>query len=204
MPRRAQLVAGGIAAVVVAVVVVLLVAGGGGGDDEPEPRSPVDLRTAVRKAGCTFKEFPDEGQRHLPSRDSTYDGYRTNPPTSGPHRPPPAAADGVYLPGRSPDEEDWVHTLEHGRVIFMYAPREAGRRDQVEALMDEPVGDEPAGFKTVVMENNTGMPFAVAAVSWRRYVGCPRLDAASLDALRAFRLRFVGDAPEGDFPWPAQ
>ncbi len=69
--------------------------------------------------------------------------------------------------------------------------------------MNEPFDDQPEGFKTNVMENNTNMPFAVAAVSWRRYVGCREFTDQSFDALRAFREDFVGDAPEGDFPWPA-
>ena len=211
--RRLLIVVGGlVAAVIVAAVVVLALGGddGGGGGDEPPastvalpPKKTDDLQAAVRTAGCTFKEFPDEGNEHLPNMTATFDGYKTNPPTSGTHRPPPAASDGVYEPGQSPDKEDWVHTLEHGRIIFMYAPGTPARRiGQLEALMNEPVKKEEGGFKTVLMENNTDMPFAVAAVGWTRYVGCKEFTDASFDALRAFRAEFVEDAPEGDFPWP--
>ena len=213
--RRLKLAAGLVVALLVAGGVMLALVSGGGDDDGTSPKTGTtpavavpptqtdDLGSAVKTAGCTFKEFPDEGNTHLPDMEATFDEYGTNPPTSGTHRPPPAASDGVYEPGQSPDKEDWVHTLEHGRIIFMYAPGTPARRvAQLEALMNEAVKEEEGGFKTVLMENNTEMPFAVAAVGWRRYVACKELTDASFDALRAFREEFVEDAPEGDFPWP--
>jgi hypothetical protein len=208
--RRLQIVLGGLAALLLAGGVAFAVLSGG--DDAP-PDTPDDavlpakktddLRAAAKTAGCTVKEFPDEGNEHI-RKDDTFDGYKTNPPTSGTHRDPPAAPDGVYEPGSSPDKEDWVHTLEHGRVIFMYAPSTPQRRiEQLEALMNEPFDGQPGGYKTVVMENNTKMPFAVAAVSWTRYVACREFTDDAFDALRAFRSEFHSQAPEGDFPWPA-
>jgi hypothetical protein len=204
--RRLAIALGGVLVTAVAVVAALAIAAGGDGEAPPPPNGTTDVAAAARAAGCTFREFPDEGNRHLRGPNATFDGYRTNPPTSGPHREPPAPADGIYAPGRSPDPEAWVHSLEHGRVILMYAPgTPERRRRQVEALMEEPFGGHPAGYKTIVMENDTGMPFAVAAVSWRRYVGCRRVTDRSFGALRAFRAAFVEspEAPERDFPWPA-
>lgn len=198
--RRLALVLGGLLVLAVAAVAVVALAGGDG--EETDPPVPT-LEDAAKAARCTFREFPDEGNRHLPNRSATFDDYRTNPPTSGTHRPPPAAPDGVYPAGRSPDKEDWVHALEHGRVIFMYAPgTPAG---DLEALIDEPFDGRPGAYKTLVMENNTDMPFAVAAVAWTRFVGCKRFSRRAVDALRAFRSEFVEDeaAPEADFPWPA-
>ncbi|HEV2813274.1 MAG TPA: DUF3105 domain-containing protein [Solirubrobacteraceae bacterium] len=211
--RRLQLVGGAVAVLAVAGILAAVLLGGGGEEDDPQPPPPADvslppkqtddLEAAAKAAGCTFKEFPDEGNAHLPSATATFDEYKTNPPTSGTHRPPPAASDGIYEPGASPDKEDWVHTLEHGRVIFMYAPgTPEERRQQLEVLMNEEVKGEAGGFKTVIMENNTDMPFAVAAVSWSRYVACKEFTDGAFDALRAFRAEFVEDAPEGDFPWP--
>jgi hypothetical protein len=168
------------------------------------PKQTSDLETAAQKAAARSKEAVDEGTKHLPDKEATFDGYKTNPPTSGTHRPPPAAPDGFYEPGSSPAKEDWVHTLEHGRVIFQYAPGTPQQRiDQLEALMNEEFGGQPGGFKTAVMENNTSMPFAVAAVSWSRFAGCEEFTDATFDVLRAFREKYVGMAPEGDFPWPA-
>ena len=217
--RRRRLIGFGAAGVLAlaaigAIVAVLVLGGdddkqpgGGGGANVALPEKKTDdLKAAAEAAGCTYKEFPDEGNSHLGSPTATFDEYKTNPPTSGTHRPPPAAPDGVYEPGNSPDKEDWVHTLEHGRVIFMYKPgTDKRRRDQLETLMNEPVGDEPSAFKTVLMENNTKMPFDVAAVSWTRYLGCEEFNDRVFDALRAFREKSIQDnvAPEGDFPWPA-
>ena len=46
------------------------------------------------------------------------------------------------------------------------------------------------------MQNNTKMPFEVAAVAWRHYVGCPKFTDKSIAALRAFREVYVDTAPE--------
>ena len=89
-----------------------------------------------------------------------------------------------------------MHSLEHGRVLFQYRPGTAAARvRQLETLVNEPVkGSE--GYHTVLMENNTEMPYEVAAVSWTRTLGCRRFTDRSWDALRAFRERFVDQAPE--------
>jgi len=46
------------------------------------------------------------------------------------------------------------------------------------------------------MQNNSEMPFEVAAVAWRNYVGCPKFNDKSIAALRAFRDVYVDTAPE--------
>ena len=220
--RRRRLIGFGAAGVlavaaIAAIVAVIALGGGGGGDGDQQPgagsganvplpaKRTDDLQAAVKAAGCTYKEAPEEAGGHLDSPEATFDDHKTNPPTSGTHSPS-SAPDGVYEPGNSPTKENWLHTMEHGRVIFMYKPgTEKRRRDQLETLMNEPVGDEPSAFKTVLMENNTKMPFAAAAVSWTRYVGCPEFNDRTFDALRAFRIKAIEDdvAPEGEFPWPA-
>ncbi len=212
--KRLGIVLGGLLAVAVAAIVVFAVLSGG--DDETGPtrggdgdvavpaRKTTDLEEAVKAAGCTLTTHEDEGNTHLGTNEDTFDDYKTNPPTSGTHRPV-AAADGVYEPGRSADPENWVHTLEHGRVIFMYKPgTPANRRGQLETLMNEEFNGQPEGYKTVVMENNTEMTAAVAAVAWRRSMTCPQFNEQVFDALRAFRSENVDSelAPEPDFPWP--
>lgn len=214
--KRLGLALGGVLAVAVAAVIAFAVLrddGGGGGDpQEPTTGAAVpkqrtsDLDDAVKAARCRFQTLADEGNEHLPSVEETFDGYKTNPPTSGKHRPMPAAApDGVYPPGGSPDKENWVHTLEHGRVIFMYKPgTPKQRQDQLETLMNEDVDGKGEAYKTLLMENNTDMPYAVAAVSWRRWVVCEQFTDGVFDALRAFRRENVDSelAPEPEFPWP--
>lgn len=216
--KRLGLALGGLlAAAAIAAILAFGVLGGddgGGGGDPGEPTSGAalpkertsDLEEAVEAARCRFQTLPDEGNEHLASVEETFDDYKTNPPTSGKHRPMPAAApDGVYPPGGSPDKENWVHTLEHGRVIFMYKPgTPKQRRDQLETLMNEDVDGKGAAYKTVLMENNTDMPYAVAAVAWRRWVVCEQFTDGVFDALRAFRKENVDSelAPEPEFPYP--
>ena len=203
--RLAQIVGGAIVALAVLVGVVVAATTGGGGDDGPSKRAdsgaPIpaqregDLEKAVAAAGCTLRAFADEGQEHT-TNPLTAEDYRTNPPTSGQHNPMPAD-DGIYDPGNAPAIENWVHTLEHGRIILMYKPGTPRRRiQQLETLFGEPVAGGPESYHMVLMENNSNMPFAVAAVAWRNYVGCREFNDRVFDAVRAFRDRYVDKAPE--------
>jgi hypothetical protein len=113
--KRAIQIAGGVVGIaVIAVVVVLLVSGGGSSESEADVGK---LTADARAAGCTFRQFKVEGREHTTGKVK----YKTNPPTSGPHNPVPAQ-DGIYAAGNEPNKENWVHSLEHGRIEFQYAP----------------------------------------------------------------------------------
>ncbi len=191
--RLVQIIGGVVVGAVVVVGVVLAIAGGGKDGD----RDPTDLKASAKAAGCTAGTFADEGAEHV-TRKLTIADYKTNPPTSGPHVPPgQQAADGVYAPGNEPEIGNWVHTLEHGRILFMYKPgTPAGRITQLQNLFNEDVLGSGNGYHSVLMQNNSKMPFAVAAVAWRNYVGCPEFTDKSIAALRAFREVYVDTAPE--------
>jgi hypothetical protein len=206
--RRLQLVAGGVLGVVAIAAVIAAVAssGGGGGDKSNAAakdygkvalpkRQTTDFNAAVKAAGCFYKNYPSEGRTHLPSDTSVNNTYKTNPPTSGNHRPVPAD-DGVYAPGNTPDKENYVHTLEHGRIELQYSPKAPQTvRDQLNTLFNEPVkGSE--GYHMVLFENNTNMPYEVAATAWTQLLGCKTVNDKTWDALRAFRDRFVDKGPE--------
>ncbi len=199
--RRMRLIQAAIGALLLAAVVVGVVLATTGGEDDQaaaEVRLPArqetDLDAAVRAAGCEFREFRSEGRRHI-DPGGTYDRYRTNPPTSGPHDPVPAD-DGAYASGQSPRKEAWVHTLEHGRILLQYRPGTPARQvQQLEALFNEPNRGEP-GYHMTLLENNTEMEYAAAAVAWTAYVGCERITDRTWDAFRAFRDRFTDQAPE--------
>jgi len=153
------------------------------------------VRAAAKAAGCVMKNFPDEGAVHVAKKLTVAD-FKTNPPTSGDHNINPAQ-DGVYAPGNEPEIENWVHTLEHGRILLQYKPDTApGRISQLQTLFNEPVLDSGNGYHSVLMQNNTKMPFEVAAVAWRHYVGCPEFTDQSLAAMREFRRVYVDKAPE--------
>lgn len=201
---RLVMIGGAIAAAIVVIVVGVVLATGSGGDDDastaaaesggapiPEQQEK-DFITAVKASGCTFTEHPNEGATH---QSEPFDDYKTNPPTSGTHNPEPAA-DGIYEAGNSPDPNNWVHTLEHGRVIIQYKPGTSEQRiAQLKTLAGENVNGSP-GYHMVLLENNTDMPYEVAAVTWTRSLTCKEFTDETFDAIRVFRDRWVDKAPE--------
>ncbi len=185
--RLVQIIGGVVVGAAVIVGVVLAVAGGGGEDSD---RDRGDLTAAAKTAGCVVRDFPDDGQQHV-TEELTAKDFKTNPPTSGNHNVTPAQ-DGLYATGNEPKIQNWVHTLEHGRILIQYkkdtpAPTIA----QLTTLFNE-----KSAYHSVLMQNNSEMPFAVAAVAWRAYIGCKTFTPASLPAMRAFRDVYVDTAPE--------
>ena len=207
--RMLQFGVGGLLVVAILVgLVVLTTTGDDGGGDGPleadgeavadvqlPPQRYEELDAALEASGCVLEEAEDQGGEHV-TENIPVDYYNTNPPTSGNHNPIPAE-DGVYPAGSAPPVENWVHTLEHGRIIFQYQPgTEQGQIDTLRALTQEPVLGAPGGYHTAVMQNNTDMPYAFAALNWTRVLGCEDLSPASIDAMRLFREEFTDDAPE--------
>lgn len=204
--RRLQLVAGGVLGVAAIAAVVAAIAASGGNDAKtksgdqlataPIPaRKITDFDAAVKASGCTFKTYPNEGRKHLSSDTAVNNNYKTNPPTSGDHRPVPAE-DGVYAPGNSPDKENYVHTLEHGRIEIQYAPGTSKHvQDQLNTLFNEK-NKGVEGYHMLLFENNTNMPYAVAATAWTHLLGCKTMNDQVFDAIRAFRDRFTDKGPE--------
>jgi hypothetical protein len=204
--RQLQMVGGGLIAVAIVVALVIGLTGGGGGSNSPNANSPVsqdikgiklpapqikDLKQAAAAAGCTLHTYPSEGRTHV----TTTVNYKTNPPTSGNHNPTPAA-DGVYDPSNTPAKENFVHTLEHGRIEYQYRPgTPVAEVRQLEALWNETVMGTP-GYKQLLFQNNTKMPFAVAATAWGQLLGCPTFTPKIFDALRDFRTAYLDKGPE--------
>jgi hypothetical protein len=187
--RTLQIGGGVVGALVVVAVVVVLVAGGGGGDDDSANASQVT--TDAKAAGCTFRSFPSEGRTHTAGKVT----YKTNPPTSGNHNPTPAQ-DGIYRAGNSPPKENFVHSLEHGRIEFQYKPgAPAADVAKLRALAEEPLNGTP-GYHTLFFENNTNMPAEFAATAWTKSITCSKLTPAALTAMRDFRKAFTDKGPE--------
>jgi hypothetical protein len=211
--RRLQLVAGAVIGLVaIAAVIAAIVSAAGGGDDSNgggdasssgdykavalPARKTTDFNKAVKAAGCFYKNYPSEGRTHLPSDTAVNNKYKTNPPTSGNHRPTPAQ-DGVYAPGNTPDKENFVHTLEHGRIELQYSPNASQEvRNQLYTLFNEKGKGGVSGYHMVLFENNTNMPYEVAATAWTQLLGCKTVNANTWDAIRAFRDRFTDKGPE--------
>jgi hypothetical protein len=204
--RRLQLVAGGVLGVVAIAAVIAAVVSSSGGDDKSSggkaygaaaipARKVTDFNAALKASGCFYKNYPSEGRTHLPSDTAVNNTYKTNPPTSGNHRPTPAA-DGVYAPANTPAKENFVHTLEHGRIELQYAPTAPQAvKDQLNTLFNEK-NKGVEGYHMLLFQNNTNMPYEVAATAWTNLIGCKTVNAKTWDALRAFRDRFTDKGPE--------
>lgn len=194
--KRARLIQliGGLVVACAIIAGVAYAVSSGGGDNGPD----IDdgkLKAAAQTSGCVYRSFPDEGQDHVTEELSEAD-YKTNPPTSGAHNPEPAP-DGNYVAGTEPEIQNWVHTLEHGRILLQYRPGiDKSVVTQLEQLFNEDVNGSGGGYHSVIMRNNSKMPFQVAAVGWRHYMACREFTPESIAALRTFREEVVDTAPE--------
>jgi hypothetical protein len=188
--KRMLQLGGGLVAglVVIAVIVVVVAGGGGGGGAKADPNK---LTADATAAGCTFGQFKSEGRTHTAGKVT----YKTNPPTSGNHNPTPAQ-DGIYRAGNTPPKENFVHSLEHGRIEFQYKPG-ASEADiaKLRALAEEPINDTP-GYHMLMFENNTNMPTVVAAAAWTKSITCGQLTPQAIDAMREFRKAYTDKGPE--------
>ena len=188
--KRTLRLGGGIAVgLVIIAAVALLALGGKGGDDKGV--SVGKLTADAKAAGCTFKSYPSEGRTHTANKVN----YKTNPPTSGNHNPTPAS-DGIYRAGNTPPKENFVHSLEHGRIEFQYKPG-TPKNDvaKLQALASEPLNGS-AGYHVLLFENNTNMPTQFAATAWTKAITCGSVSPAAISAMREFRETYTDKGPE--------
>ncbi len=200
--------AGGLLALAVLVVLVVLATGGGGGGSDAQaaevfpdggsfPEQKLfDVGPAARAAGCTVRSVKGSGTAtHTTSLDDRVK-YNTNPPTTGRHYEIPAE-DGIY--GQAPRDEELVHGLEHGRVIFWVKPSlPEEQRADIRALVDDDTYQ-------MFLVPRTSMPYAVAATAWNaepppggtgRMLLCDEINDKTFDALAAFRDEHRSQGPE--------
>lgn len=202
--QRLRMAAAGAVVIAVIVVAVVLIAGSGGGSSDDSgssdavntvpipPAREKNLQAAAKSAGCVLLNPASEGREHV---THTVNYKNSNPPASGPHNPNPAP-DGIYQPGNEPAKENWVHTLEHGRIEIQYAPATtAHQRSQLETLGNEKFNGS-ALYHVLVFENNTNMPYKVAAVAWTHVLGCKTFNNGVFDAIRDFRTAYTDKGPE--------
>jgi hypothetical protein len=162
----------------------------------PPPIKIASLGAAAKAAGCTLTlNLPDYGHQHVKPGSTVH--YKGEPPTSGNHVFPPfQQADGAYI--EEPEPLDFVHSLEHSRVEFEYAP-DLPEEDQlaIKGVFDK----SPSG---VLMFPNKQLPDQVAAAAWRNRMNCKKYEGPeTLDALADFRDRFRGVAGR-EFGFPIQ
>jgi len=207
--RKRLLQIGAGVAIAAAIVVGIIVMTSGGKDDKPNPnptatvpipdRKITDLEDAAKAADCQLTNPPIEGSNHVATKVK----YKTNPPTSGDHVPPQeVASDGNYTESVAPEPERYVHSLEHGRIVIHYKPTLPKRQvGQLLTLFGENsdtdfgLASVGGGF-TLLLKNNTQMPDDVAATAWGHLLTCKTMNDKTFDAIRAFRQRYVLQAPE--------
>jgi hypothetical protein len=156
-----------------------------------------NLKEAAKKAGCDLRlDLPEEGHTHIPPTAPTPE-YETNPPTSGNHvEPPYQQADGAYK--EMPQEIDFLHSLEHGRIEIQYSP------DLPESAQLELIGLYDTMYGATLIFPNSNMPYEVAATSWRNLLGCNEYKGdITLDAIRDFAKQRWGHGrePAEGFPF---
>jgi hypothetical protein len=180
--RNGRLIASFLAAATAAILFYVFTASGGAGP--PSAKALAQLRSAASAAGCSLTSFPTEGRDHTDGKVV----YKTNPPTSGRHNPAPAP-DRVYTV--APPPENYVHSLEHGRIELQYRPgAPPAVRTALLAVYRE------FTHHMLLFPNNTGMDYEVAATSWKHRLGCAHFNARVPDALRRFRDAYRDRGPE--------
>ena len=160
------------AAVIVGVLLAVL------DSDEPvevslPPVHETELHTAAARAGCELQ------------RAET--GERLNPPVLG-GAAAAAAAPGFY--DESPNGESLLAAMREGVIVIHF--RDLGS-SEVDLLREF---QEAVPDGTIVVRNETAMPFVVAVTAYRRLLGCRTLNQSSVDAIQLFRGRFVGSGPD--------
>lgn len=188
-----------------------------GGCRDPLP-NPVDMagdaaqpNDPTRCSPMNVSAVADEGNAHVAAGTPVI--YRHQPPASGPHwsSPPPLQAPhawGVYLDESIPDEE-WVHNLEHGGIVFLFScPGVVGWNYDLGASPDGgaamPCPDVTSVLVQVANEKSTGtlvtgyaMPTKrVTAVAWDWIYQSNDVNATEL---RCFRDARWGNGPEKFF-----
>ena len=199
---------GGALALAALVVVIILATGGsdGGGSDAQAaevfpsggsfPKQTIfDVKPAAAAAGCKLSTVKATSREHTTSL-SDHVKYSTNPPTSGKHYQIPAQ-DGIY--GDPPQDEELVHAMEHGRVIYWVkpsAPKDV--RANIRALVED---DSYQMF--LVPRSN--MPYEVAATAWDadppphgtgELMTCTKVTDKLYNALATFRDEHRSKGPE--------
>lgn len=137
------------------------------------PVQAIELTAAARAAGCAY---------------SVGDRLHAHVPVSGAWGRP--AGPGVYE--SPPGREALVGALRDGIIVVHYRPDLPGPDYDALEVIRRAV---PAG---TILTPNPEMESAVVATAWRRLLSCSRVSDRTIDALRLFRGRHVGQGARSD------
>lgn len=130
--------------------------------------------------------FPDLGQEHVEVGTSVT--YNSNPPTSGPHYPYPAAW-GIYKD--RPADGFLVHNLEHGGVIISYNPKQI--KDQELSQLRQQARSLSNFNGRIILTPRLNLDTAIALTAWN-YL--QELDRYNSTAVKVFYDTHIVRAPE--------
>jgi hypothetical protein len=208
--RRRMLVGYGVGggAVLIAIIVAVVLLSGGSdssasGDVLPDggsyeqPQEVGSVEEGAKAANCELKSFKADSREHVADITKTI-SYASDPPTSGSHYQAPAE-DGAYEED-VPDVKEFVHTLEHGRVIIWFRKDlPADQRAALKAYFDDD------SYQLVLVPDMTGMKYDVAASAWNRdpepngtgrLLACKQFNDNIFTALDIFKDENRGRGPE--------
>lgn len=152
---------------------------------------PVDPESEVCEScggDCLSEVLPESTRNHT----SDPVDYADRPPTNGDHAGCWAAwgNHSEELP-----DENWVHNLEHGAVVFLWNCPEGCDAEVTELV--EYAETLPTGRWIVTPYSLMDWPFAAVSWSHRLLLGC-----FDLPAMQAFYEENVGHAPEDSLSDP--
>ncbi len=171
---------GRLALSVIAAIAALAVAAGacGGGDNSS---SSLPTAAPVTNYPYPVQRFDEvqPGHQHL-AAGQTFDGYNSNPPTSGPHTPAPVpwGISDVAIP-----KEQAVHNMEHAGVVVWYncnagpAPLAADQCARLRSDLAGVVQPLLSAGKKVVMTPYPGMDHRIALTAWQYLDAFDEFDA---------------------------
>ncbi|HMJ00977.1 MAG TPA: DUF3105 domain-containing protein [Gaiellaceae bacterium] len=187
--------------VILGAVLALLAFGGGGGDGGSGSK---DIGSAMRKAGCTYRQYTmpaPKGDMHVNSLTAKID-WVTHPPSGGQHYPTPAP---FNFYDETVNPRVVVHNLEHGAVVIWYGPKIS---PQTKEKLRSFYQSSPVGL---VATQYAGYGTKIALAAWtgnskkyqkNGYYGEGHLSVCqdfNEKAFKTFRDAYRGHGPEG-FP----
>ncbi len=143
----------------------------------------------------TGQDIPVISAEHIPV-GQPHAPYNSNPPTSGPHYAVPAAA-GFY--DVAAQDENLVHSLEHGYVIIWYncsalSDGECSRlKSQIKDVMQSAGVSTITGTPKLIAVPRTAMDTRLALTTWGRL---DTFDAFDRQRILNFIKVFRDQAPE--------
>ena len=128
---------------------------------------------------------------HL-SRDVSFSGYSTSPPTSGPHwnqrNPDAPISCGIY--DEELRDEQTTHNLEHGNILISYNLSDP----EVISELEDAARDLPGRNRWLVMRPYSLIPegeIAMTAWGWLQ-----RFDSVDPEGMKSFYEAHFGNGPE--------